>query len=99
MIVCVKEALSEIVTCGSAVQRGMILVPMLFKVYNNDLPSVLRSNCLMYAVDIKIRIEILNGVNVDCRERCPENTLYQYLLITRFSDIQIQSISVQNQEG
>ena len=43
----VNETLSKTVTCGSEVSQSSVLGPVLFKVYVNDLPPVLGSDCLM----------------------------------------------------
>ena len=65
MTVRVNEASSETVTCGSGVPQGSVLGPVLFKVYVNDLPAVLGSNCLMYADDLKIWMKIRSDGDVD----------------------------------
>ena len=52
------------VTCGSGVPQGSVLGPVLFKVYVNDLPNVLESNCLMYADDLKIWMKIRSDGDV-----------------------------------
>ena len=39
--------------------------PVLFKVYVNDLPAVLGSNCLVYADDLKILMKVRSDGGVD----------------------------------
>jgi hypothetical protein len=50
----VRNALSESISISSGVPQGSVLGPLLFLIYVNDLPDNIRSNCLLFADDIKI---------------------------------------------
>ena len=65
MTVRVNEALLGTVTRGSGVPQGSVLGPVLFKVYVNDLSTVLGLKCLMYADDLKIWIKLCSDEYVD----------------------------------
>ena len=65
MTVRVNEALSKTVTCRSGIPQGSVLGPVLFNMYFNDLPAVLRSNCLMYTDNLKIWMKIRSDGDVD----------------------------------
>ena len=48
------EAVSDWKPATSGVPQGSVLGPMLFIIYVNDLPSIVRSECKLYADDCKI---------------------------------------------
>ena len=50
----VKDASSDLASCESGVPQGSVLRLEFFTVYINDLPEVLRANCLLYADDLKL---------------------------------------------
>ncbi|CAI2738311.1 unnamed protein product [Dicrocoelium dendriticum] len=58
MRVKVNEVYSASVPMTSRVPQGSVLGPELFKVYINDLPSILQTDCLFYADDLKIWMEV-----------------------------------------
>ena len=54
----VGDASSNPVAAVSGVPQGSVLGPLLFAVYVNDLPRRLRSNCLLFADDLKLWVEV-----------------------------------------
>lgn len=52
--VCVYGHESNSITPVSSVPQGSILSPLLFALYQNDLPSRIKSNVLLFADDMKI---------------------------------------------
>jgi hypothetical protein len=50
----VNQATSDPISATSGVPQGSVLGPELFRVYVNDLPTTLRTECLMYADDLKL---------------------------------------------
>lgn len=58
MRVKVNEAYSAPVLMTSGVPQGSVLGPELFKIFINDLPSELQLDCLIYADDLKLWMEV-----------------------------------------
>ena len=50
----VNESLSNTIPACSGVPQGSVLGPELFKIYVNDIPSTIHSECLLYADDLKL---------------------------------------------
>jgi hypothetical protein len=65
MTVCVNDVHSNYVGVKSGVPQGSVLGPELFKLYVNDLPSVLQTNCLMYADDVKLWTAVMSVEDAD----------------------------------
>lgn len=64
--VCVNGEKSDCITPKSSVLQGSILSPLLFALFINDLPSLIKSKILLFADDVKIFLRI-NDLN-DARQ-------------------------------
>ena len=61
----VEEELSERVPVTSGIPQGLVLGPTLFLIYVNELPTVIKSHCAMFADDTKIYSPVgLNNENI-----------------------------------
>lgn len=56
--VCLYGEISECITPLSSVPQGSILSPLLFSLFINDLPPLIKSNILLFADDVKIFLKI-----------------------------------------
>ncbi|CAH8549860.1 unnamed protein product [Dicrocoelium dendriticum] len=65
MQVKVNDTLSFPVPMYSGVPQGSVLGPELFKIYINDLPSILQTDCLIYADDLKLWSEVSSLEDAD----------------------------------
>ncbi|CAH8492055.1 unnamed protein product [Dicrocoelium dendriticum] len=65
MQVKVNEALSDQILMTSGVPQGSVLGPELFNIFINDLPSELQTDCLIYADDLKLWIEVSSLEDAD----------------------------------
>lgn len=59
--VVIGDAMSESVNVTSGVPQGSVLGPILFLLFINDLPDVLQSYCKLYADDLKVYGDVLDG--------------------------------------
>lgn len=59
-IVCVYGEKSAPIVPKSSVPQGSILSPLLFALFINDLPQLIRANILLFADDLKIFLKIQN---------------------------------------
>ena len=50
----VNRSFSESILASSGVPQGSVLGPELFKIYVNDIPSTIHTECLLYADDLKL---------------------------------------------
>ena len=50
----VNGSFSETILASSGVPQGSVLGPELFKIYVNDIPSTIHTECLLYADDLKL---------------------------------------------
>lgn len=53
-IVCINGILSRSITPTSSVPQGSILSPLLFSLFINDLPQIIKCHILMFADDVKL---------------------------------------------
>ncbi|CAH8511872.1 unnamed protein product [Dicrocoelium dendriticum] len=65
MRVKVNDTYSPSVLMSSGVPQGSVLGPELFKFFINDLPSTLRTECLIYADDLKLWMEVTSAEDAD----------------------------------
>ncbi|CAI2737970.1 unnamed protein product, partial [Dicrocoelium dendriticum] len=65
MRVQVNQTLSAPVPMTSGIPQGSVLGPELFKLYINDLPTALQTDCLIYADDLKLWSTVSSIEDVD----------------------------------
>ena len=70
-MVCSQLSKPEIVTSG--VPQGSILGPLLYILYVNDLPTVVKTRTLMYADDIKLFTTVSNNEDAALLQRDIDN--------------------------
>lgn len=57
-IICINNHKSRCITPSSSVPQGSALAPLLFILFINDLPSILTSDCFLFADDLKLAARI-----------------------------------------
>lgn len=64
-IVCIDGEKSKFIYPNSSVPQGSVLSPLLFALFINDLPSLIKSKVLLFADDLKIflKIETINDTH------------------------------------
>ncbi|CAI2736936.1 unnamed protein product, partial [Dicrocoelium dendriticum] len=65
MQVTVNDTFSAPVLMTSGVPQGSVLGPALFTIFINDLPSILQTDCLIYADDLKLWMEVSSLEDAD----------------------------------
>ncbi|CAH8575535.1 unnamed protein product [Dicrocoelium dendriticum] len=65
MQVQVNDTFSAPVLMTSGVPQGSVLGPVLFNIFINDLPSTLQADCLIYADDLKLWMEVSSMEDAD----------------------------------
>lgn len=93
--VCVYGEKSECITPNSSVPQGSIVSPLLFALFINDLPPLIKSKILLFADDLKIFIKI-NNLEDALQLQRDTNTILQYNDIYKKIGINGNALCLQN---